>query len=72
MATHMRRLQTVLASSFQAFMGIFFYVKSVAFIEDLPLDDEYSSESDLQSDIETGFEQVRGRAVQLSRQHSIV
>lgn len=46
------------SSLLQALMGVFFYLKSPAFIEDLPLEEEYSSELDLKNDIETGFEQV--------------
>lgn len=37
-------------------MGIFFYVKSVALIEDLPLDShEYSSPAKFYDDVDRGF-----------------
>ena len=42
-------------------MGVFFYTKSVALIEDVPLSEEYigaSAETDLRRDIDTGFQQV--------------
>ena len=39
-------------------MGVFFYTKSVALVEDVPLDEKYESESSLMSDMEAGFEQV--------------
>ena len=42
-------------------MGVFFYTKSVALIEDVPLSEEYigeSAENDLRRDIDTGFQQV--------------
>ena len=40
-------------------MGVFFYTKSVALIEDVPLEEEYSSHHSLVTDMETGFQQVR-------------
>ena len=42
-------------------MGVFFYTKSVALVEDVPLDERYESESSLMSDMEAGFEQVSTR-----------
>ena len=42
-------------------MGVSFYTKSVALIEDIPLNEEYtgpSAETDLLRDIDTGFQQV--------------
>jgi ribonuclease kappa len=38
-------------------MGVFFYTKSVALIEDVPLEEEYESEAKLITDMETGFQQ---------------
>jgi len=41
-------------------MGVFFYTKSVALIEDIPLNEEYTGETaqtDLLRDIDTGFQQ---------------
>merc|ERR1711881_350724 len=38
-------------------MGVFFYTKSVALIEDVPLEEEYSSHHSLVTDMETGFQQ---------------
>ena len=43
---------------FQSLMGVFFYTKSVALIEDVPLEEEYESEAKLITDMETGFQQV--------------
>ena len=41
-------------------MGVFFYTNSVAFIEDVPLDEgeSYESQDALTNDIEAGFQQV--------------
>jgi hypothetical protein len=41
-------------------MGVFFYTNSVAFIEDVPLKEgeTYQSEDELTNDIEAGFQQV--------------
>jgi len=38
-------------------MGVFFYTKSVALIEDVPLEEEYESGAKLITDMETGFQQ---------------
>jgi len=38
-------------------MGVFFYTKSVALIEDVPLEEEYENEQTLITDMETGFQQ---------------
>jgi len=42
-------------------MGVFFKVKSVALIEDLPLEEEYDDPNKLERDIEDGFQQVNTR-----------
>ena len=42
----------------QAVMGVFFYTKSVALVEDVPLEEKYESESSLLRDMEAGYEQV--------------
>ena len=42
-------------------MGVFFYTKSVALVEDVPLEEKYDSQSSLLSDMEAGFEQVTTR-----------
>ena len=42
-------------------MGVFFYIKSVALVEDVPLKEEYESAAELRQDMETGFEQVNKR-----------
>ena len=39
-------------------MGVFFYTHSVALIEDIGLEPEYSSESALITDMNAGYEQV--------------
>lgn len=41
-------------------MGVFFYTNSVAFIEDVHLEEGevYKSEDELTNDIEAGFQQV--------------
>jgi len=41
-------------------MGVFFYTNSVAFIEDVPLNEgeTYQSQDELTNDIEAGFQQV--------------
>ena len=39
-------------------MGVFFYTNSVALIEDIPLEEEYQNDSDLQRDMDAGFQQV--------------
>ena len=39
-------------------MGVFFYTKSVALVEDLPLEEEYSSEIGLINDMDASFQQV--------------
>merc|ERR1712020_521327 len=38
-------------------MGVFFYTNSVALIEDVPLDEEYSSEDELRMAMDAGFQQ---------------
>ena len=38
-------------------MGIFFYIRSVALIEDIPLDEEYDSIKNLRIDMARGYEQ---------------
>ena len=43
---------------FQSLMGVFFYTHSVALIEDIGLEAEYSSESALITDMNAGYEQV--------------
>jgi len=45
---------------FQSIMGVFFYTNSVAFIEDVPLNEgeTYQSQDELTNDIEAGFQQV--------------
>ncbi len=40
-------------------MGIFFYVKSVALIEDIPLNEKYDKMQDLINDMDNGFAQVQ-------------
>ena len=39
-------------------MGVFFYTKSVALVEDVPLEEEYSSENALINDMDAGYQQV--------------
>lgn len=39
-------------------MGIFFYTKSVALIEDIPLEKQYNNSAQLITDMDTGFQQV--------------
>jgi len=36
-------------------MGVFFYINSVAFIEDIPLGELYNSTSQLRTDMEKGY-----------------
>ena len=48
-------------------MGVFFYTKSVALIEDVPLEEEYESEAKLITDMETGFQQVSQLCNQITR-----
>ena len=43
---------------FQSLMGVFFYTNSVALIEDIPLEEEYRSDAELQRDMDAGFQQV--------------
>ena len=50
---------------FQSLMGVFFYTKSVALIEDVPLEEEYENEQTLITDMETGFQQVSFFSFQL-------
>lgn len=38
-------------------MGIFFYIKSVALIEDLPLEEEYDSPEKFYTDADRGYAQ---------------
>jgi ribonuclease kappa len=38
-------------------MGVFFYINSVALIEDIPLREVYTSTSELRTDMEKGFNQ---------------
>ena len=39
-------------------MGVFFWTKSVALVEDIPLEAKYTDEATLRSDMEAGFQQV--------------
>ena len=43
---------------FQSLMGFFFWLNSVALIEDLAIKEEYESASALLNDIEGGYQQV--------------
>lgn len=38
-------------------MGIFFYTKSVALIEDIPLKEKYDSHEELMTDMDNGYQQ---------------
>ena len=38
-------------------MGIFFYIRSVALVEDIPLKEEYDSIKDLKTAMDRGYEQ---------------
>lgn len=38
-------------------MGVFFYTKSVALVEDVPLEEEYRNEHELLIDMEAGYQQ---------------
>jgi ribonuclease kappa len=38
-------------------MGIFFWINSVALIEDIPLEEEYTSITQLHTDMEKGYRQ---------------
>ena len=38
-------------------MGVFFYINSVALIEDIPLAEEYTSMNALRTDMEKGYSQ---------------
>ncbi|TRY63564.1 hypothetical protein TCAL_09689 [Tigriopus californicus] len=40
-----------------ALMGVFFWTNSVAFIEDIPLKEEYESKDELINDLEQGYQQ---------------
>jgi ribonuclease kappa len=40
-----------------AFMGIFFYIKSVALVEDLPLKETYISVAELLTDVDNAYAQ---------------
>ncbi len=42
----------------QALMGVFFWARSVALIEDLPLKEHYDQYQTLRNDIDNGYEQV--------------
>ena len=50
-------------------MGVFFYIKSVALVEDVPLKEEYASAAELRQDMETGFEQVNKRFLNAKTGH---
>jgi len=41
-----------------ALMGVFFKIKSVSLIEDLPLKEEYDDYQELHDDVEDGYQQV--------------
>ena len=53
-----------LSCLFQSIMGVFFYTNSVAFIEDVHLEETYNSEDELTNDIEAGFQQVLFRSAE--------
>ncbi|XP_023329277.1 ribonuclease kappa-B [Eurytemora carolleeae] len=38
-------------------MGVFFYIHSVALIEDIPLEEEYTDLSELRKEMESGYNQ---------------
>ena len=38
-------------------MGVFFYTNSVALVEDVPMEEEYSNEHDMITDLEAGYQQ---------------
>ena len=40
-------------------MGVFFQFQSVAFVEDIPLEEHYTSAEELRHDLDTGYQQVR-------------
>jgi len=40
-----------------ALMGVFFWTKSVALVEDIPLEPSYKDEVTLRNDMEAGFQQ---------------
>ena len=42
----------------QSLMGVFFYTNSVALVEDVPMEEEYSNEHDTITDLEAGYQQV--------------
>ncbi len=46
-------------------MGVFFWVRSVALIEDLPLAEEYSEVQKLNADINNGYQQVGGGGMKI-------
>ena len=48
----------ILFDYFQSLMGFFFWLNSVALIEDLAIKEEYESASALLNDIEGGYQQV--------------
>lgn len=43
---------------FQTLMGVFYYIRALALLEDLPLKEEHHSIPDFITDVETGYGQV--------------
>ena len=43
---------------FKALMGVFFWTNSVALVEDIPLEEKYTSRDELVRDMDAGFQQV--------------
>lgn len=50
-------------------MGVFYYIRALALLEDLPLRDEHKSTDDFVADVEAGYDQV-SQVVYVIKEHS--
>lgn len=50
---------------FQAVMGVFYYIHSVALIEDLNIEDHYSTPHEFYTEVDVAFKQVNATATKL-------
>lgn len=53
---------------FQTLMGVFYYIRALALLEDLPLSEEHKTIGDFVAEVEAGYDQV-SQVVYATRGH---
>lgn len=56
---------------FQTLMGVFYYIRALALLEDLPLSEEHKSIEDFLTEVETGYSQV-SQVIYSTKEHFLL